>query len=46
MTAERSLFSRFFLALWRLVDGTRKLVLNLVFFFILALVLSAMFQTE
>ena len=46
MTAERSLFSRFFLALWRLVDGTRKLVLNLVFFFFLAIVVSALLQMD
>jgi protease-4 len=41
MTAERSFLSRFFIALWRVVDGARKLVLNLVFFVLLFFVVMA-----
>ncbi len=39
MTAQRSLFSRFILGIWRFINGARILVLNLVFLFILYLVL-------
>lgn len=35
MNTQRSALSRFFLACWRIIDGTRKLVLNAVFFVIL-----------
>ena len=40
MTTERSGISRFFGAIWRFVDGTRKLFLNLLFFGFLLIVLS------
>ncbi len=46
MTAERSFISRFFLGIWRFIDGTRKLVLNLVFLLILFVVVSAVLQTD
>jgi len=31
MTSNRSVFKSFFLGVWRLIDGTRKLALNLIF---------------
>ena len=40
MTTERSGISRFFGAIWRFVDGTRKLFLNLLFFGFLLIMLS------
>jgi len=46
MTANRSILSRFFVGAWRLIDGARKLVLNLVFLFILYLVIMAFVDTE
>ena len=46
MTSERSFIARFFMGLWRLIDGTRKLVLNLVFFFILFIVIAALVDTD
>jgi protease-4 len=46
MTSQRSFISRFFLGLWRLVDGFRKVVLNLVFFFILYLVILAIIDSD
>ena len=41
MTAQRSIFSRFFLGTWRFINGARILMLNLVFLFILYLVVMA-----
>jgi protease-4 len=38
MTSERSFLSRLFLGIWRVIDGARKLVLNLVFLLILYIV--------
>ena len=46
MTSQRSVFRRIFLAGWRVLDGARKLVLNLVFFFLLYLVISALLDFE
>lgn len=46
MSSNRSIISRFFLGLWRLVDGTRKVVLNLVFLLILYIVVLAFIDTE
>ena len=46
MTSERSFVSRFFLGIWHIIDGTRKLVLNLVFFFILFIVIAALVDSE
>jgi protease-4 len=45
MTANRSFISRFFLGIWRFIDGTRKVVLNLVFLLILAVVIMAFFDS-
>jgi len=41
MTADRSIISRFFLGIWHLIDGARKVVLNLVFLLILYFVAMA-----
>jgi len=41
MTSQRSVFSRVFGAIWRFVDGARKLVLNLVFLLIVYIVVLA-----
>ena len=46
MTSERSFIARFFMGLWRLIDGTRKLVLNLVFFSILFIAIAALVDTD
>jgi protease-4 len=46
MTSDRSFISRFFLGIWRLIDGARKLLLNLVFLFILYLVVIALIDTD
>lgn len=45
MNSERSFLSRFFIGIWRIIDGTRKLVLNLVFFIILFMVIAALVDT-
>ncbi len=41
MASERSTLARFFLGIWHLIDGTRKLLLNLVFLLILYFVVLA-----
>ena len=46
MANERSAVARFFHGVWRFIDGTRKVVLNLVFLLILALVISAIVGSE
>ena len=46
MTSDKSLFSRMLLGIWHLVDGTRKVVLNLIFFFILYLVVIALIDSD
>jgi protease-4 len=46
MTSNKSFFSRLLLGIWRLVDGTRKVVLNLVFFLILYLVVMAIIDSD
>ena len=46
MTSERSFIARFFLAIWRFIDGFRKVVLNLVFFLILFVVVMALVDTD
>jgi protease-4 len=46
MAANRSFISRFFMAIWRFVDGARKVLLNLVFLFILYFVVMAFIDTE
>ena len=46
MTSDRSTISRFFHGIWRLIDGTRKLALNLVFLIILYIVVIALMDTD
>ena len=46
MTSERSFISRFFLGIWRFIDGTRKLVLNLVFLLVMFVVIMALVDSE
>jgi protease-4 len=46
MTSNRSFISRFFLGIWHLIDGARKLVLNLVFLFVLYIVVIALIDTD
>ena len=46
MTSERSALTRFFLGIWHFIDGTRKLVLNLVFLLILYVVVLAFIDTD
>jgi protease-4 len=45
MSENRSAFTRFLLGIWHVIDGARKLVLNLVFFVILYLVVMAFIDT-
>jgi len=45
MNSQRSLFSRVITGIWRLVDGARKVVLNLVFLLILYFVVLAIIDT-
>lgn len=46
MTSQRSFIARLFSGLWRLIDGTRKVVLNLIFLLILVWVVSAVIDTR
>jgi protease-4 len=46
MTSERSVFVRFLRAIWRVVDGARKLALNLIFLLIAWFVVLALLDTE
>jgi protease-4 len=46
MTSNRSAISRFFLGIWRLIDGARKLALNLVFLIIAYIVVIALIDTD
>jgi protease-4 len=46
MNSQQSVFKRVFLAGWRLVDGVRKLVLNLIFFFILYLAVATLLDYD
>ncbi len=45
MTSEPSSAKRVFLGIWRVIDGARKIFLNLVFFLIVFLILGAMLST-
>lgn len=45
MTSEPSSAKRVFLGIWRVIDGARKVFLNLVFFLIVFLILGAMLST-
>jgi protease-4 len=46
MASNRSLITRFFLGIWHLVDSARKIVLNLVFLFVLYIVVIAFIDTD
>ncbi len=46
MTSERSFIVRTLLGIWHFIDGTRKLVLNLVFLLIIWVVILAFIDTE
>jgi len=46
MNSKQSIVSRFFLGVWHLVNGARKLVLNLIFLFILYIVVVAFIDTD
>ena len=46
MTSNHSIISRFFLGIWRVIDGARKVLLNLIFLFILYLVVIALIDTD
>ena len=45
MTAKRSIVSRFFLGTWHLIDGARKLALNLLFLLFMYFVVMALIDT-
>ncbi len=42
---QRSAFARFFIGIWNFIDGTRRLVLNLLFVLILVLLVLAFIDT-
>ena len=46
MNSKKSIFARLFRALWQVVDGARKVVLNLVFLLILYLVVLAFIDSS
>ena len=46
MTSNHSFISRFFLGIWHFINGARKFVLNLVFLFILYIVVVALIDTD
>ena len=46
MTSDRSVISRFFLGIWRLIDGARKVALNLLFLIIAYIVVIALIDTD
>jgi protease-4 len=46
MTSSRSLFSRVLTGIWRFIDGTRKVFLNLVFLLIVYLLVMAVIDSE
>jgi len=46
MSAERSGVARFFLGIWRIIDGARKVFLNLVFFLIVFLIFGLFFASS
>ncbi len=45
MSSDRSVLTRFFLGIWHVIDGTRKLALNLVFLLIVYFVFLAVMDT-
>lgn len=46
MAANRSFISRLFLGLWRFINGARIVLLNLIFLFVLYIVVMAFIETE
>jgi protease-4 len=46
MTSERSPVARFFVGIWRIIDGARIVFLNLVFFLIVFLIFGLFFSTS
>ena len=46
MKSERSVVTRFFLGIWHIIDGARKLVLNLLFFAIAWIFIMALIDTD
>lgn len=46
MTSKRSALARFFLGIWHLIDGARKLVLNVIFLLILYFVVLVVIDTD
>ena len=46
MSAHQSFFVRFFRGIWHFIDGTRKVILNLVFFLVLYIVVLTMLDTD
>jgi protease-4 len=46
MNSERSLLTRFLFGIWHLIDGARKLLLNLVFLLLLYFVVLAYIDTD
>ncbi|MFC1796178.1 signal peptide peptidase SppA [Pseudomonadota bacterium] len=46
MNPERSLLTRFLFGIWHLIDGARKLLLNLVFLLLLYFVILAFIDTD
>ena len=46
MDTERSTLARFLRGIWHFIDGTRKLVLNLVFLLILYFLILAVIDTD
>ena len=46
MNSKRSIFARLLGAIWQIVDGTRKVVLNLVFLLILYVVVLAFIDSS
>lgn len=43
---QRSAFARFFMGIWNFIDGTRRLVLNLLFLLIVVLIVLAFVDTS
>lgn len=46
MNSDRSFISRFFGGIWRFIDGTRKVVLNLVFLLIVYFIVMAVMDAD
>lgn len=46
MSSEKSLLARLLTGIWRFIDGTRKVVLNLVFFLLMWLLISTLLNQD